>query len=154
MWAYFCWIQRSWVWHLNLKTTPSCPGLIPTPHSTIDLIAGSAEHSPPQLKTSHGGFLRFKERTFFNSVMTSNNSKMNWCNYGHNVTFNFDWVLTWLNDICNCKTGFVSNCLKAFKLQMVAQAPMSATASSNSYLGPLNQRPSIWGLGEYVASTI
>ena len=48
----------------------------------------------------------------------------------------------------------VSNYLKAFKLQMVVQAPTSATASSKYYLGPLDQRPSIWGLGEYVASTI
>ena len=55
---------------------PSCPGLIPMKHSIIDIIAGFVEHSPPQLKTSHGGFLRFKERTFFNSVMTSNNPKM------------------------------------------------------------------------------
>ena len=23
---------------------------------------------------------------------------MDWCNYGHNVTFNFDYVLTWFND--------------------------------------------------------
>ena len=38
--------------------------------------------------------------------------------------------------------GFVSNPLKAFKLQMVVQAPMSATASSNYDLGPFNQRPS------------
>ena len=73
---------------------PSYPGLIPMKHSTSDIIAGSAEHSPPQLKTSHGGFLRFKERTFFNSVMTSNNSKMDWydilyLNYGQNVTFYF-----------------------------------------------------------------
>ena len=56
---------------------PSCPGLIPMKHSIIDIIAGSAEHSPPhQLKASHDGFLCFKERTFFNSVMTSNNPKM------------------------------------------------------------------------------
>ena len=46
--------------------------------------------------------------------------------------------------------GF-SNRLKAFKLQMVVQAPTSATASCNYYLGTLDQRPSIWGLGEYVA---
>ena len=38
--------------------------------------------------------------------------------------------------------------MKAFKLQMVVQAPMSATASSKYYLGPLDQRPSIWGLGK------
>ena len=35
--------------------------------------------------------------------MTSNNSKMDWyntlyLNYGHNVTFNFYYVLTWFND--------------------------------------------------------
>ena len=83
---------------------PSCPGLIPTLHSTTDIIAGSAEHSSPhQLKASHDGFLRFKERTFFNSMMTSNNPKMDWynilyLNYGHNTTFNFDYILSWFND--------------------------------------------------------
>ena len=41
--------------------------------------------------------------------------------------------------ICNCITGFVSNRLKASELQMVVQVPMSATASFNYYLGPLNQ---------------
>ena len=45
--------------------------------------------------------------------------------------------------ICNCVTAFVSNHLKAFKLQMIVQAPTSATASSNYYLGPQDQRPSI-----------
>ena len=45
--------------------------------------------------------------------------------------------------ICNCVTGFVSNHLKAFKLQMVVQVPASAAASSNYYLGPLDQRPAI-----------
>ena len=89
---------------MTLKTTPFCPGLIPMPHSTIDIISGSAEHYPPhQLKASHGGFLHFKERTFFNSEMTSHDPKMDWynilyLNYGHNVTFNFDYVLTWFND--------------------------------------------------------
>ena len=33
--------------------------------------------------------------------------------------------------------------LNAFNLQMVVQALASATASSNYYLGPLDQRPSI-----------
>ena len=37
--------------------------------------------------------------------------------------------------------GFVCNHLEAFKLQMVVQAPMSATNSSNYYLGPLDQGP-------------
>ena len=45
--------------------------------------------------------------------------------------------------ICNCVTGFVSSHMKAFKLQMVVQAPTCATASSKYYLGPLDQRPSI-----------
>ena len=45
--------------------------------------------------------------------------------------------------ICNCITGFFSNHLKAFKLQMVVQAPTSATTSSKYYLEPLDQRPSI-----------
>ena len=45
--------------------------------------------------------------------------------------------------ICNCVIGFVSCHMKAFKLQMVVEAPTSATASSNYYLGPLDQRPSI-----------
>ena len=46
--------------------------------------------------------------------------------------------------ICNCVTGLVSSRMKAFKLQMVVQAPISATASSNSYyMGPLDQRPSV-----------
>ena len=54
-------------------------------------------------RLSHGGFLHFKERTFLNSVMTSNNPKVDWysilyLNYGHNVTFNFDYVLTLFND--------------------------------------------------------
>ena len=49
--------------------------------------------------------------------------------------------------------GF-SNRLKAFNLQMVVQAPMSATASSNYYLEPLDQTSSLWGLGEYAASPI
>ena len=35
--------------------------------------------------------------------MTSNNLKMDWCktlnfNYGHNVTFNFDYTLSQFND--------------------------------------------------------
>ena len=45
--------------------------------------------------------------------------------------------------ICNCVIGFVSCRMKAFNLQMVVQAPLSVTASSNYYLGPLDQRPSI-----------
>ena len=89
---------------LTLKTTPSCSGLIPMLHSTICLIAGSAEQFPPHhLKTSHGVFLYFKERTFFNSLITSKKPKMDWynilyLNYGDNVAFNFDYTLPWFND--------------------------------------------------------
>ena len=43
--------------------------------------------------------------------------------------------------IHNCVTGFVFSRLKAFKLQIVVQAPTCATASSN--LGSLDQRLSI-----------
>ena len=42
---------------------------------------------------------------------------------------------------CNCVTGFVSNHLKAFKLQTVVQAPRSATDSSSYYLGPQIRDP-------------
>ena len=45
--------------------------------------------------------------------------------------------------VCNCITGFVSSRMKAFKLQMVAQIPATAAASSNYYLGPLDQISSI-----------
>ena len=45
--------------------------------------------------------------------------------------------MTILPYTCNCKMGFVSNHLKAFKLQMVVQGPTSVTASSNYYLGHL-----------------
>ena len=36
-------------------------------------------------------------------LMTSNNPKMDWyntlyLNYEHNITFNFDYILTWFND--------------------------------------------------------
>ena len=44
--------------------------------------------------------------------------------------------------------------MKAFKLQMVTQTPATAAASSNYYLGALEQISSILGLGEYVASPI
>ena len=51
--------------------------------------------------------------------------------------------MTILPYIYNCIMGFVPNHLKAFRLQMVVQAPTSATTSSNCYLGLLDQRPSI-----------
>ena len=79
MWAYFCWLQKSWVCRLILKTMPSCPGLTPMLHSTIGLTAGSAEHSPlHQWKPSHGGHLHFKEKTFSKSANIFGNNRM-WC---------------------------------------------------------------------------
>ena len=83
-------------------------------------------------------------------LMTSTNPKMDWCNtlhfnYGHNVTFNFDFnlFLLFAPCICNCVTGFVSSRMKAFKLQMVAQTSAAAATSSDYYLGPLDQISSI-----------
>ena len=45
--------------------------------------------------------------------------------------------------ICNCVTGFVSSSMKAFNLQMVTQTPAITAASSNYYLGPLDQTSSL-----------
>ena len=50
--------------------------------------------------------------------------------------------MTILPYICNCVIEF-SNCLKAFKLQMIAQTPATAATSSTYYLGPLDQKPSV-----------
>ena len=87
-------------------------------HFTVSLTAGSVEHSPPhQWKASHSGHLHFKEilsrackhfqqQSYVMPLLhlkTSNNPKMNRCNmlylnYGYNVTFNFDYTLSWFND--------------------------------------------------------
>ena len=48
--------------------------------------------------------------------------------------------MTILPYACNCIMRF-SNRLKAFTLQMVVLAPISATASSNYYLGPWIRDP-------------
>ena len=77
MWAYFCWLRKSWVCHLILKTMPSCPGLTPMQHFTISLIAGSVGCSPlHQWKASCGGHLHFKEKTFSKSANTFDNNHM------------------------------------------------------------------------------
>ena len=79
MWACFRWLLKSWVCRLTLKTMPSCPGLILMLHSTIGIIAASAEHSPPhQWKASHGVFLHFKEKTFFSLANTFTNNNHMW----------------------------------------------------------------------------
>ena len=64
---------------------------------------------------------------------------MDWCNtlylnYVHNVSFNFAncSVLLFAPYICNCVARFVSSHRKAFKTQMVVQAPRSATLQFNS----------------------
>ena len=168
MWAYFCWLQKSWVCCLILKTMSSCPGLTPMLHSTIGLTSGSVERSPiHQWKASRGGHLHFKEKTFSKSVNTFDIwwhlPTLKWtgatlCTLTMDIMWLLISILTCFNDyvacICNCITGFVSSRMKAFKLQMVAQTPATAAASSSYYLGPLDQISSIWGLGEYVASPI
>ena len=177
MWACFCWLQKSWVCHLILKIMPSCPGLTPSLHSTVSLTTGSVECSPlHQWKASRGGHFHFKEKTFSKSVNTFDNNHMRclffiwwhlptlkWtgatlCTLIMDMMWLLISILTCFNDyvacICNCITGFVSSYMKAFKLQMVAQTPATAVASSSYYLGPLDQISSIWGLGEYVASPI
>ena len=177
MWVY-CWLPKSWICRLILKTMSSCPGLTPMLHSTIGLTAGSAECSPlHQWKASHGGHPHFKEKTFSQSVNTFDNNHMRclffiWWHLPTlkwtgatlcTLTMDIMWLLLLIlvvlfllfaPCICNCITGFVSSCMKAFKLQMVAQTPATAVASSSYYLGPLDQISSIWGLGEYVASPI
>ena len=178
MWVYFCWLQISWVCRWILKTMSSCPGLTPMLHSTIGLTAGSAERSPlHQWKASHGGHPHFKEKTFSKSVNTFDNNHtrclvfiwwhlptLKWTGATLcTLTMDIMWLLILILNvvfllfapyICNYTIGFVSSRMKAFKLQMVAQTPATAVASSNNYLGPLDQISSIWGLGEYVASPI
>ena len=178
MWVYFCQLQKSWICRWILKTMSSCPGLTPMLHSTIGLTAGSAEHSPLRQWegfpwwTSH-----FKKKTFSKSANTFDNNHMRclffiWWHLPTlkwtgatlcTLTMDIMWLLIMILNvlfllfapyICNCITGFIFSRMKAFKLQMVAQTPATAVASSNFYLGPLDQISSIWGLGEYVASPI
>ena len=143
MWACFCWLQKSWVCHLTLKIMPSCPGLTPTPHSIISLIAKSAECSPlHQWKASSGRHLHFREGTFSKSSNTFDfdNNRMWWffLIWWHlmilkrtgatlcTLTMDIMWLLTLLivlflrfaPYLCNCVAGFVSSLMKAFKLQM------------------------------------
>ena len=155
MWAYFCWLQKSWACRLILKTQPFCPGLTPTQHFIIGLTAGSVEHSPlHQWKASCGGHSHFKEKTFSKSVNTFDNnhirclffiwwhlSTLKWTGEKFcTLTMDIVWLLILILNvmfllfapcICNCITGFVSSRMKAFKLQMIAQTPATAAASSN-----------------------
>ena len=61
--------------------------------------------------------------------------------------FSHVWPL-WPHGLQHARLPCPSPTVKAFRLQSAVQAPTSATASSNYYLGPLDQRPSIWELGE------
>ena len=119
------------------------------------------------LPTSSGGCLHFRERTFSNSETTFTNNNHTWCLFlmwWHltilkwtvtlcTLTMDIMWLLTVLiflfllfsPCICNCVAGFISSHMEAFKLQMVVQAPMSATASSNYYLGPWMRDPQYEG---------
>ena len=147
-------------------------------HSTICLSPGSKECSPlHQWKTSCGTHLHFRESTFSKFVTTFDNNNHIWCllliwwhltilqGSGATIcTLHMDivWHLTLLivlflpfaPCICNCGAGFVSSHMKAFKLQMVVQTLATGATSFSYYLGPLDQRPSIWELGEYVTSLI
>ena len=87
-------------------------------HSTIGLTAGSAERSPLHHERLLWWTTPLQEKDFLQvseylrqqsyvmpllKLMTSNNPKMDWCNilyfnYGYNVTFNFDYTLSWFND--------------------------------------------------------
>ena len=85
------------------------------------------------------------------NLMTSNSPQMDWCNTlylnrGHNVSLNLaDLFLLFAPCICNCVTAFVYSHIKAFTLQMVAQTPATAAASSNYYLGPWIRDPQYEG---------
>ena len=39
-----------------------------------------------------------KSWTWLSDWTELNNSRIDWCNYAHNMTFNIDYVLTWFND--------------------------------------------------------
>ena len=151
MWAYFCWLQKSCVCCLILKTMPSCPGLTPTQDFTIRLTAGSLEHSPlHQWKASRGGHLHFKENTFSKSANTFHNNHMQclFLNWWHlttlrwtDVTMDIMWlsilILTWFNDYFALrlqlyKSFKVTNgCPSSYKchslLQLLLGAPGSET---------------------------
>ena len=148
MWAYFCWLQKSWVCRLILKTMPSCPGLTPTLHSTIGLTAGSVECSPlHQWKASHGGHLHFKKKTFSKFANTFNDNHMWWLFFiwWHlttlkwtgatlcTLTMDIMWLFAYGSVFAVCSlqnssvtavAGILSSCMEVFKLQMVAQTPV------------------------------
>ena len=119
MWAYFCWLQISWVCRSIFKTMPSCPGLnsYTAFHNRSNcwvcgaLPSSSMEGFPWWTSPLQGkDFCHVCEYLQQQShvmpllhLMTSTNPKMDWCttlyfNYGHNVTFNFDYTLSQFNE--------------------------------------------------------
>ena len=178
MWAYFCRLQKI----LNLLFDPQDNAFLSWAHSYAEFhnqsncwVCGALPFSSVE------GFLwwnlHFKEKTFSKSANSFDNNHMRclffiWWHLPTlkwtgatlcTLTMDIMWLLILIlivlfllfaSCICNCITGIVSSHMKAFKLQMVAQTPATAVASSNYYLGPLDQIFSIWGLGEYVASPI
>ena len=109
MWAYFCWLQKSWVCHLIFKTMSSWAHSYAAFHSWSNcwvcgpLPSSSVKGIPWWTSPLEGKdflqvckYLQQSHVMPLLKLMTSNNRKMNWCNYGHNVTFHF--ILTWFND--------------------------------------------------------
>ena len=177
MWACFCWLQKSSVCCLTLKTRPSCPGITLMLHFTTGLITGSLWSTLFISGRLPCWASPFEGKDFLQVCKSFYNNNYMWC-------FFLIWwhltILRWTGAtlctlttgtmrlltllivlfllfapcICKCVAGFVSSHIKDFKSQMVAQTPATVAASSNYYLGPLDQRPSIWRLGEYGASPV
>ena len=108
MWACFCWLQKSWVCLLALKTTPSCPGLIPTPHNCWvcgALPSSSIKDFPWWVSPLQGkDFLQFWEYlhqqqsyvTPLLDLMTSNNPKTEKAMAPHSSTL--AWKIPWMEE--------------------------------------------------------
>ena len=102
---------------LILKTMPSCPGLTPVLHFRSNcwvcgaLPSSSVEGFPwwtsPLQEKDFCQVCKYLQQQLHAMpllhLITSTNPKMDWCstlyfNYGHNVTFNFDYTLSRFND--------------------------------------------------------
>ena len=77
---------------------------------------------------------------------------LRWTGITHcTLTMDIMWLLiisTWFSDYFALYLELYNGicfCLKVFRLQMIVHAPTISVASSNYYLGPLDQRPSVWG---------
>ena len=137
--------------------------LQPLAHFPLDPVPWWRIH---QWMASHGGFLHFKERALLTCVNTFINNNHMWCLFmiwwhltilrwtgiTHcTLTVDIMWLLmisTWFSDYFALYLELYNGicfCLKVFRLQMIVHAPTISVASSNYYLGPLDQRPSVWG---------